>query len=168
MNEQEFQDLIYDMYYPDEARQDAAKRRYAELDREERVSHLGKVLQTDMDGLIWRAVVLLLQDDPTRHLPSILPLFDSGLPGVRYVVSAIFGDGGLSVALPQLTRLAETDPDGRVRYAAIAALGRCGSVETIDVLVRLLDSDDDDGEGRKLSEVAKDAIAELKGRLGIE
>ena len=168
MNQQEFHDMIYDMYYPDEARQGAARLRYAELDREERVSHLRKVLQTDMDGLIWRAVVLLLQDDPTRHLPSILPLFDSWLPAVRYVLSAIFGDGRLSVALPQLVRHAEADPDGRVRHAAIAALGRCGSVETIEVLGKLLDSDDDDGEGHKLSEVAKDAIAELKGRFGIE
>ena len=166
MNEQEFQDLIYDMYYPDTTKQEAARRRYAELNREVRVSHLKNVLQTDMDGLVWRAVSLLLHDHSTRHLPSILPLFDAKYSGVRYVLCAVFGDGGLSVALPQLERLAQSDPNGRVRYMAIAALGKCGSIDTLRILEQLLESDDDDGDGRKLSTVAQESIDEIKDRFG--
>jgi HEAT repeat protein len=166
MSEQEFQDLIYDLYYPDAARREAAKGRYAALGREERVTQLKKVLHSDMDGLVWRAIALLLQDDRELHLPLILPLFDSKFPGVRYVTCAVFGDGAVGGALPQLERLAQTDPNGRVRYTAIRALGKCGNVDTINVLEQLLDFDDDDGEGRRLPKAAEEAIGEIKGRFG--
>lgn len=167
MNDQEFQDLIYDMYYPDAAKQEAAKRRYAGLDREERISQLKKVLQTDMDGLVWRAIALLLHDDRTLHLSSILPLFESDFSGVRFVTCAVLGDGGVTEALPQLERLALADPNGRVRHAAIDGLGKCGNADTIKVLEKLLDSDDDDGHGFKLSDVAEKSIDELKNRLSV-
>lgn len=166
MNDQEFHDLIYDMYYPDAARQEAAKLRYARLDREIRVSLLENVLQADMDGLVWRAVALLLYDDPTLHLPSILPLFNSRFPGVRFVVCAVLGDGRVSEAMPYLETLALNDTNGKVRYTAISALGMCGNVGTLKLLEKLLDSDDDDGEGRKLSAIAQESIDEINDRFG--
>jgi HEAT repeat protein len=166
MDDQEFQDLIYDMWYPNEARQKAAWPRYQELDREQRVSHLKQVLKTDMDGLIWRSVLLLFEDDPTAHLPSILPLFDAKASGVRFAVATVFAHGGYDGALPELVKLAKSDPSGRVRYRAIEALGKCGTADTIKVLERLLHSDEDDGDGRPLSDVAQESIDEIKDRFG--
>lgn len=164
MNEQEFHDLIYDMYYPDAARQEAAKLRYAELDREVRLPLLANVLTTDLDGLVWRAIALLLNDDRSLHLPSILPLFDSEFPGVRYVTCAVLGDGRISdalVAAALLDRLKQ-DSDCQIRGVAASALGKIGAIEALPDLHQAWQTDREVDElGHTPSDQALDAMTSV-------
>ena len=102
MDQSEFEDLVYDMWYPESGRREKARAKYKDLNPQVRHSGLLRILQSDQDGMIWRAVNLLLNEDNDKFLPFVLPLFESSNPNVRYATAFAFASWGFSGAIEPL------------------------------------------------------------------
>jgi HEAT repeat protein len=168
MDQEAFDQLVYDMWYPpypNPSRRDAARARFSELDPEVHHAGLLRILRSDQDGMIWRAIYLLLTEDNEKFLPFVLPLFESENPDIRYVTAAAFATWGFSGAIEPLKKLARDDGYPKTRSTAIRALGKCGTAKEIEVLQEFFDSTADDGNGWPLSKTAVEAANSIQERL---
>lgn len=163
MTLKEFEDLIYDMWYPDEALKKKRVEEYQSIPRSLREELLLSVLKSDADGLVWRAACLLLKDDRNQFLPAVLSRLEHQNPEVRFVVCAVFHDMKINEAGPAIEKLARCDNSPRVRHVAIRALGRCGGTSSVQILQHIAETErGDDGQGRPLSDAAKESLNELR------
>jgi HEAT repeat protein len=167
MDQKEFEDLVYDMWYPERDRSRRARAQFSALDPEVRRTGLLRILISDQDGMIWRAIHLLLTEDNERFVPFVLPLFASDNPSIRHATAAAFATWGFSGAIAPLKKLARDDQYPKARAAAIRALGKCGAAEELALLRELFDCTDDDGNGWPLSKTAVEAARSIQERLEI-
>lgn len=161
-----FQEFVFDLWDPDPTERDRRISQYKMFPRDEVVPLLRKFLGSPMDGLVWRAAYLLLHEDVDRHLDAVLYTLRSPSVDIRYVICGVLHDLSVTGAREALEKTAETDTSGRVRFAAVKALARCGSRDSIQVLQRILDNDkDDDGQGRPISLEAQSAMQRIQGEV---
>jgi HEAT repeat protein len=166
MEQCKFERLLCGLWDPAPDRRQYFQRAYRGLDANERRERLEACLESDSDGLVWKAAYLLLKDDPTNYLSLVVQKLNSDNVDIRYVICGVFHDLKLVDARLALETLAEHDSNGRVRFAAIKALGVCGNEKSVAVLDRIRKTDQgDDTQGRSLAETAEAALNTLRSRM---
>jgi len=166
MDQSDFEELLFGLWDPNPERRQQSKNAYQGLDANQRRERLKACLESDSDGLVWKAAYLLLKEAPSDYLALVVQKLNSDNVDIRYVICGVFHDLRVTEARLALEKLAEHDSNGRVRFAAIKALGVCGNASSIGVLDRIRKTDQGhDTQGRSLAEAAEAALRNQQSRL---
>lgn len=111
------------------------------------------------------AAEALLLVDGSRSVGIVLPLLADNVASVRWHVCGLLHDFGDEKITPQLVTVLQSDAEPFVRMAAAYALGGVGAASAIDALRYAHEHDKGtDYEGRRVCDVAADAIEEILSR----
>jgi HEAT repeat protein len=111
------------------------------------------------------AATALLIIDNHKYMESILPLLEDPLGYVRWDVAGLLHDFGDEAAIESLIKVILNDPDEGVRHNACFALSAIGDARALPALRHVLVNDKgEDYEGRRVSDMAKEAIESILSR----
>lgn len=111
------------------------------------------------------AATALLIIDNHKHMESILPLLEDPLGYVRWDVAGLLHDFGDRAAIESLIKVILNDPDDDVRHNACFALSAIGDARALPALRYILANDKgEDYEGRRVSDMAREAIDSILSR----
>ncbi len=130
-----------------------------ELEAEEAVEPLARMLTEDQDPEVRRAVLYALGElDPDAALPVLATHFRSETdPEVRRHMLWVMAEAGDASALPAVeSALGDSDPE--VRKAALAAMTEIGTADVVPLLVRALD--DPEPENQRMAVFALAEVAD--------
>jgi len=139
------------------------------LDRELTIKSLLKLLRDADSDVRCDAAEGLMRIDSKLGTEAVLPLLADPDANVRWHTCGLIYDFGDQRATARLVEVLRNDPEGYVRLFAADALGRVGDLWAIPSLRDAEQFDTgQDHEGRRVSEVAKEAIETIqqRGRRG--
>jgi hypothetical protein len=111
------------------------------------------------------AATALLIIDNHKYMESILPLLEDPLDYVRWDVAGLLHDFGDEAAIESLIKVILKDTDDDVRHNACFALSAIGDARALPALRHVLVNDKgEDYEGRRVSDMAKEAIESILSR----
>lgn len=158
--------LLEDMRsYNSETRKAAHQCLSEEIARNELIEVLRRLLDFEDTDLRCQAAETLAKFDPDCAGRHVLPYLESDDPTFRWLICGILSTYGDKDAVMPLVNVLRNDPEADVRIAAAFALGRIGDSRAVPSLQRAHQDDHGtDYEGRLVSDVATEALQEIRAR----
>jgi HEAT repeat protein len=126
------------------------------------ISVLDQLLDERDTNLSCQAAKILVDLDPLVGVRLVLPHLNSPDSTLRWVICGLLSNHGNKEAVLPLVNVLKNDSEADVRMLAAFALGKIGDRRAIPTLQWAQQHDYGiDYEGRRVSDVAKDAIREI-------
>lgn len=164
---QEISRLLVRLHEPDLDAQRNAIALLAGIERKRIVEVLVTLLEADDGQTRGDAAEALMKIEGAKAQKVVAKLLHADDAPLRWHVVGLLFDYGNADGAHELVRVLKEDESADVRYFAACALGRIGDDTALESLEATSREDDGaDREGRRVSHAAREAIIEIRSRVG--